>query len=241
MSPGRLDTPPPSTMATARLGARALTAAVVIALALLAAACGIPTEETVEVLPQTGHEELLQGTTSTTEPPPELLDAQFRIVSLYYIGIDSKLEVVERPMARPITGSELLGALETGPAPDEMVAYEELGILTTLLPTGLNGQFTERNEETGVQPVVVDSAAELRLLDDENRRIIVSQIVCTVLALNQPDIFGVEISDGEGPIPLTDNNAEPIQGPAELEDFNECRTGTDERAELAATPTSEDG
>lgn len=219
---------------------RALVAVVATVLSLLAAACGIPTEETVEALPQTGHEELLDGTTSTTEEPPELVNEDVKIVSLYFIGIDSKLEVVERPLARPVTGSALLGVLEAGPTTEERNAFAEVGILTTLLPSGLNGQFTESNPETGVQPVLVDPAAELRLLDDDTRRIIVSQIVCTVLLLRQPGIFGVEIFDGEEPIPLTDNNAEPIEGPAELEDFNGCQTGTEERAELATT-TSEAG
>lgn len=206
---------------------------------LLAAACGVPVNDEVQVLARDGHEELLDGTTTTTEPPPPSAGTPTKTVMLYFLGADNKLEVVQRAFPSPVTGAEVLTALEQGPVPAEAEPFEELGILTTLLPDGLAGAFGERNEETGVQRVNVDPKADFRLLDDVTRRLIVSQIVCTVLNLNQPGISGVEIFDGEEAIPLNDNDAEPIQGPAELADFDDCKTGTEERAELATTTTVE--
>lgn len=208
------------------------------AFALAATACGLPVNDEVEVLARDGHEELLDGTTTTIEAPPASEGAQMKIVMLYFIGADNKLEVVERAFTLPLTGPDVMTALAEGPTPLEAEPFAELGIVQTLIPEGLNADLGDRNEETGVQRVDVDPIAELRLQDDDNRRLVVSQIVCTVLSLNQPDIFGVEIYDGEEAIPLTDNDAQPIQGPAGIDDFDDCRTGADDRAELATTTTT---
>lgn len=198
------------------------------------AACGVPIDEEARVLDHEGHEEVLAGastTTSTTVPE----DDPF-VVTLYFVGQDDKLEVVERPYSEPPLINDVLANLEEGPTPDELDLFQEtVGNLKTLIPPGLSAELNGRDEDRGVQFILVDPEAMLRqLLDDEPpiARVAVKQIVCTVLqlpTLEDLGIDGVEIYDGEELLPLTDDAAQPLAGPATLGAFSNCVTGTEER------------
>ena len=217
---------------TARRGLAVALASV----ALAAAACGIPIDEDAKPLSQDGHEEALGGaptTTATTAPA----DDPF-LLNLYFVGPDNKLEVVQRPYSEGPTINDVLHDLEVGPTPEELDQVQEtLGNLKTLIPPGLSARLNGRDIDRGVQFIMVDPSAMLRQrLDDEpaNARVAVKQIVCTVLQAldDELGLRGVEIYDGDEILPLTDDNAQPLDGPATLEDFSNCRTGTEERNAL---------
>ncbi len=218
---------------------------VVLVLAGLASACGIPVSGEVQYLAQDDRQELLQGTTSTTLPPATGGSTTIDI-GLFFIGPDDKLERVIRQYPEAPKVNEVLADLEAGPLPAEIDQFEDLGTLQSLLPAGLSPVLGSRDEERGVQQVIVNPEAELRERLEEDLvtgRLIVSQIVCTILEVGLTNVTGVEIYDGEEAIPLSDNAAQPIIGPAMLEDFDNCTTGTQERQLLeeadADTETTE--
>lgn len=215
--------------------------AVIMGLAAVAGGCGLPESDQVEVLAQDDHRELLEGTTSTEVPVADPEDEEAPRVRLFFIGEDNKLESVIRSFREGSNKNDVLKALEAPPTAEEIAAYE--GILQTFLLDGLAPRFGEPNRETGSQPILVEDVGLRQRVEDQTDtgRLIVRQIVCTVLSLNLDDVVGVEIYDGEEPIPLTDNAAQPIIGPAELEDFDNCTTGTEEREAQLEAETEEDG
>ena len=205
----------------------------VMALAVIAASCGIPVSSEVDVLAQDEHIELLEGTTSTTAAVPDPDDPSSTPVVLFFAQ-DNKLESVTREFQVDAERNDVLIALENGPTQAELEQFEGQGVLQTFVPAGLNARFGAFDEALGTQQILVDPAAELRQRVEEQAdpgRLIVSQIVCTVLQLNLTGVEGVEIYDGEERIPLTDSAAQPIVGPAMLSDFNDCITGSEERQE----------
>lgn len=210
---------------------RPTVAGVVACLVMIAAACGFPVSDQVEYLAQDDYRELLDGTTSTIAPVAEPGESGSTPVSLYFVGPNNKLESVIRDFPVESTRNDVLSALEGGPLPSEIEQFEGPGILQTFVPGGLSAQFGALDDEFGAQRIIVDPAGELRQRVEEqvgDGRLIVSQIVCTVLRLNLAGVTGVEIYDGEEAIPLSDNAAQPIIGPAQLEDFDDCVTGTQE-------------
>ena len=94
-----------------------------VVIGLLASACGIPVSGQVEAIAPEGHEELLNGTTSTTEPIPEPEDTDVIGLQLYFIGPDDLLERVRRPFAEPAIIDDLLVALEQGPTTEEAALF----------------------------------------------------------------------------------------------------------------------
>lgn len=203
---------------------------------VVASGCGLPVSDEVEYLAQEDHLELLDGTTSTTAPVAEPGEPGNISVELFFIGQDDQLESVIRDLPDEAQRNDVLRALEIGPTQDEIDRFEGTDPLQSLVPAGLSAQFGTLDEDRGAQPIIVDPTAELRQRLEENpdtNRLIVSQIVCTVLRLNLAGVSGVEIYDGEEPIALSNNAAQLIIGPAQLEDFDNCITGTEERERLA--------
>ncbi len=219
------------------------TGAMAVCCSTVALSCGIPVSGEVEVLAQEEHLELLDGTTSTTVPVADPGAPDSTPVKLFFVGADSKLEFVVRDFTDDAKRNDVLNALESGPTVQEIEQFEGPVILQTFVPLGLSARFDQLDEETGAQRIVVDPEAGLRQDVEEQAadgRLIVSQIVCTVLELELPGVEGVEIYDGEEAIPLSDNAAQPIVGPAVAEDFGGCVTGAEERqAQLEAEAEAE--
>ncbi len=204
------------------------------------ASCGLPVSGEVETLPADEHRELLEGTTSTTLLVADPDESNSRRVKLFFVGPDDKLEFVIRSFPEGSVNNNVLEALELGPSEDEVAGFETL---QTFIPVGLAAQFDILDEERGSMPIIVDPIGELRRRveeDPEQGTLIISQLVCTVLNLNLTGVQGVEIYDGgEDPIPLSDNAVQPIIGPAQSEDFDNCITGTEEREQLAEEAQNE--
>ncbi|MGH1488244.1 MAG: hypothetical protein ACRBK7_02430 [Acidimicrobiales bacterium] len=200
--------------------------------ATIVAGCSLPVSDQVETLPASEHRELLDGTTSTTVLVAEPGESSSPPVKLFFIGPDDKLEAVVRPLPEDSVNNDVLRALEQGPIETEIAQFETL---QTFVPDGLAAQFGTVDKDRGSMPLIVDPGVELRRRVEEEPdqgRLIISQLVCTVLSLNLNDVLGVEIFDGgEEAIPLSDNAAQPIIGPAQAEDFDSCITGTEERQE----------
>lgn len=208
--------------------------ALVLGFLMLAAGCGLPVSDGVEVIPKDDHLELLEGTTSTTIAQADPEDDGVALIGLYFIGPDDKLERVIRPFPAGTTLDEVLAALEAGPLAEEIEA-SGLETLQTQLPVGLSASFGVLDEERQSQTVKVDPEGQLRVIVEEQPvlgRLIVTQIVCTALGLKLDDATGIIIDDGgEEPIVLSDINAEPLLRPANRSDFDDCKTGEQERAE----------
>ena len=206
-----------------------------LCVALLAVACGVPVSDQVELISAEGHEELLNGTTTTTEPIPEAADPETTPLDLFFIGADNKLERVTRPFTSPKI-VDVLAALENPPLPSELELFEDIGVLESRVPEGLSAIGGGKDIERGIQRIDVNPEVGLRVqLQEEpaSARLPIAQLVCTILNLPLPDISGVEIFDGEEePLQLSDTDAEPITGPATLEDFDGCKTGAEERLDL---------
>ncbi|MGI9596636.1 MAG: hypothetical protein ACR2QK_10775 [Acidimicrobiales bacterium] len=230
---------------TARWPSAVFVATVIAAtLSIVAAACGLPVNDEVDILAQDDHLELLQGTTSTTAPVAEPGEPGSVAVQLFFVGQDNKLESVIRELPDDAQRNDVLRALENGPTQDEIDLYEGPDPLQTFVPAGLSAQFGNLDEDRGAQRIIVDPAAELRQRLDESpdpNRLIVSQIVCTVLKLGLAGVSGVEIYDGDEPIDLSNNAAQLIIGPAQLEDFDNCMTGAEERDKLAEAEAEAEG
>lgn len=192
--------------------------------------CGLPVSGEVEYLENDEHLELLNGTTSTTVLVAEPGEEDSTPVRLFFIGPDGKLEFVVRPLPAESVNNDVLTALESGPIEAEIAEFETL---QTFIPAGLAAQFGTIDLERGSMPIIVDPEGGLRERlegEPDEARLIISQLVCTVLSLNLGGVQGVEIYDGgEDALPLSDNAAQPIIGPAKREDFGNCVTGTDER------------
>ncbi len=215
--------------------ARRRLAALAAGLALGAAACGIPEGEP-QALPREGREDLLEGTTTTTTTivgPSDNVTHR-----LFFIGPDDKLETIERTYPANVRINTVLKDLEQPPQPEEQPTDEEVGLLRSLVPDGLDATLLEEtpeDQERGVRMLQVAPVGGLRQLLDESPvqgRLVVSQVVCTFLRVSPEGTVGVEIRDDEGIIPLTDDAAQPINGPADEDDFGGCQTGTEEREEL---------
>ncbi len=208
--------------------------ALALGFGMVAAACGIPATDGVEIIDKQDHLELLEGTTTTTIPETDPTDDGAALVGLFFIGPDDKLERVTRAFPAGTTRDQVLEALQQGPVATEI---EESGLetLQTQLPVGLNPSFGAQDEERQTQTVEVEPEGQLRSIVEEQPvlgRLIVTQIVCTALGLELDDATGIVITDGgEEPIIFSDINAEPILGPVTRADFNDCQTGAQERAE----------
>ena len=218
-----------------------------LAVAVLIGGCSIQVDEGAQALSDEGHEEVLYGTsTSTSTTVPD--ESQAFLADLYFVGgPDNKVEMIQRPYPADTIINDILADLERGPNADELDAFSEIGNLSTFLPAGLSPKLGGRDEERGVQLVLVDPVADLRqqlVEDPPSARLAVKQIVCTLLhlpSIEKLGLTGVEITDGE-PIELTDDAAQPIVGPATLEDFGNCVTGSEERmAALLESEGQEDG
>ncbi|MEL6984367.1 MAG: hypothetical protein AAFO29_18210 [Actinomycetota bacterium] len=214
---------------------RSRVALALVGAALVVASCGIPTSEP-EALSQEGWEDLLEGTTTTTTIVAEAETVEF---SLFFIDADDNLETIERPYAVGVPVNAVLANLEEAPPqPEEQPTdEEEIGLLRSLVPEGLNATLLEEtpaDEARGVRILQVSPEAGLRqLLEDTpiQARLIVSQVVCTFLGIAPEGTVGVEIVDDQGEIQLTDNAAQVITGAASEDDFGGCMTGTEIRLE----------
>lgn len=206
-----------------------------VAAAAALAACGIPPTDDVEILDASEYQDLLEGTTSTVQVVADPEEEDPFGVRLFWIGPDNRLESVVRDLPQdPPLINEVLAVLELGPQPVDQEAFGDLGPLQTLLPPDLMPRVISQPDATK-HVIQVNPEAELRSLsanDPERFRLIVTQIVCTVMPISKDPITGIEFVDAEPePISLTDFAGQTITGPANEGDFDDCRTGADERAE----------
>ena len=211
-----------------------------MAVAVLGAACGIPTDDEPEVIAAAGHEDLLFGTTTTSTPSP---DDDIVNISLFFIGANGELESVSRPYEANPQVRTILVDLESAPREVEQEPFVDIGLLETAVPPGL--QATLLAEPQGsVRVLQVGSEVDFRqFLEAEppRARLAVSQLVCTFLNLGGFDeVDGVEIHDQGGMLDLTDSEGQVITGPATEADFNDCRTGTEEREAAEAEAEGEE-
>ena len=200
-------------------------------LLLFAAACGIPLDESAQVIndpPQELFDELAAATTSTAlaSTDPQI------ILRLYWHDEADELVIVRRGLARQPTPDEALAALTQGPTEEELRA-DRTTFIQVNFESLLDPKFTE--VEAGIATISVADEANLR---NSVNPIIAAEIVCTMLQFRNVD--GVEITDSAGKINLTDIGANPIEGAARLIHFDECLEPI-VPTQVNETPPSTDG
>ncbi len=188
-------------------------AAVAAGLLALAAGCGIPTQGEARAIedPPVALFEPLPTTTSTSLPDRDTI---YRL-RLYWHTDGGELVVRERIYGVSPTLSEALDELSAGPRTNEL-AEDPSTFYGVKFSPSVNPR--QDNVENGVAYILVsdDFRAE------ENRRLAAAEIVCTALQFNRVD--AVIIRDSQGEIPVTDINANPIEGPADASDFDNCES-----------------
>lgn len=182
----------------------------VAVLATLAGACGVPIDDTVEVIDTEEFAALTDPptTTVTVEPVPALEGDAF---ALYFINGTQELESVVRPFAEGTTLSGLVQALVEGPTADEQVE----SVLVTRLQPIADPRII--GNEDGTLTVLLADEAEVRT--DENLRSIFGQLVCTMGRLVGVDRVALE--DSEGPIPFSPGAGEP-RPTVSIEEYGTC-------------------
>lgn len=178
-------------------------------------ACGIPAEESAQIIDEPRPElfETVPETTSTTEPPP----GETVNLRLYWHTDRDILVIVNRAFSESPTIQEALEFLTQGPSLEEQ-GRNPTTFIQRKFNVSLAPRYLSLNLETGEATIQVADAALFR--EDTDRRIAASEIVCT--ALQYKNIDSVTIVDSLGIIPLTDLDAEPIDGPAMAVHYDEC-------------------
>lgn len=190
--------------------------------------CGIPAEDTAQIIDEPRPElfETIPETTSTTEPPP----GETVNLRLYWHTDRDILVIVNRAFSESPTIQEALDALTQGPSLEEQ-GRNPTTFIQRKFNVSLAPRYLSLDLETGEAIIQVADAALFR--DDTNRRIAASELVCT--AVQYKNIDSVTIVDSLGIIPLTDLDAEPIDGPAMAVHYDDCMP-----PEVPAADTDED-
>ncbi len=193
-----------------------------VVLGLVLSACSIPTDEAVQPLPTEGRQDLINGTT-TSSIAPDIPEENVKDVRLYFVGSTDQLERVVRAFPSEVKVPDILAALVQGPTSDEVN-------LTSRITSNLAPTSAGYDEETETQTIKVSSEANLRQTVEQEpaiARLIVSQIVCTVVNLRE-NISGVRLIDEtDEPIEVNDDLGQLITGSARASHFNDCKTGQD--------------
>jgi hypothetical protein len=205
-----------------------LTLAAVLAVALVLAACGVPTDGETRTL---GTPPFGLLTTSTTTPPSTVpLDEGFRL-TLYWVAPNDEI-VPGEPIGLPETPTfqEVVDLLTEGPpasGTNGSSASSRPGSATTAPPTmrtyiteGLNPEG-EDVEHRAVGPLVIqvqDGMLDVLVADrfrDESQatptrfRLAIAQLVCTVTQFENVD--GVRFFDSRGQLTLVNLEQNPIE------------------------------
>ncbi len=189
--------------------------AVLFALALIAAGCGVPTDNDVELINAEGFAALTDPETTDTTGATTPFLVEGDEFALYFINGNQELESVVRPFADGTTQADLVQALVDGPSEDEQA---DAVLVTRLQPTA--APRIVRNE-SGTLTILVADAAEVR--NDENLRDIFGQLVCTMGRLVGVDRLAVE--DSEGAIPFSPGDGEP-QPTVSIDEYGGCEPTT---------------
>lgn len=180
----------------------------------LVMACGLPAEESAQIIDDPRPElfETAPETPSTTEPPGETINLR-----LFWHTDRDILVVVNRAYSESPTIQEALDALTQGPSLEEQGRNP-----TTFIQRKFNVSLAPRSLSVNVESgeAVIQVADEALFREDTDRRIAASEIVCTALQFRNID--SVTIVDSLGAIPLTDLDAEPIDGPAMAVHYDDC-------------------
>lgn len=180
---------------------------------LLTAGCGVPTQESAQVIndaPPALFEDLPEPTVTTTpqNPGPGI------ILRLYWHTETGVLVRFERPLSEQPVPDEVLVNLAQGPTEEEQ-ARDPSTLVQRRFVADPPPQFLGVNGEGTARLRVADGIRET-----DNLRLAAAQIVCTTLQFTLID--SVILEDSQGDIPLTDNDANPIEGPAMASDFGDC-------------------
>ncbi len=197
-------------------------AVVVLGLFYILAGCGIANQEAKPVPADKVGEGVIKS--QSDKAIQAAGEGEFNL-RLYFVDQNNVLEMVPRNVAEEPTVQSALDALAENPLKEEL---ESFFFLDTKLMPGLSPQATEI-DENGNQVITVSSEpADLRQEardNPERAKLIFSQISCTVDWFQQQDgspINGIIITDEDGPINISNDNGELLEGAATPSDFNNC-------------------
>ncbi len=193
---------------------RSFLVAIAATVAGLVVSCGVPTHD-AEVI--AGVPDDVQGSLASSSTTTPLDEDESVGVRFYFHDENERMVRVVRRYPEPPRFQDTLRTLLEGPRDDEQnpPTFIQAAGTPALEPT-----FIDLDRETGTAFISVADDAGFR--EDENRRIAAAEIVCT--AVQYDNVQGIVISDSQGPIPLTDLGAQPIDGAATAADYDDCVT-----------------
>lgn len=196
-----------------------------LAVALVAASCGLQTEDQAQVLDEVQYD-LLATSTSTTSTT--VADRPVFTVSFFWhTAGDNRLRIVSRALAERPSAGLALSELVIGPLPEEL---EDNLDLQTRLDTSMEPLLTLSDD--GTYQIQIQWPAESALTTEQ-----AAELVCT--AAQFPEIDAVTIVNADGvPFTLSGDGAVAIAGPARASDFRDC---AEDLLPVGADPADEQG
>jgi len=188
-----------------RGSARAAAAVAVLVVALVTAACGIPTGGGPTAIAKSDVPfQLLNptpaGTVTSTLPPSVAVPEQ-----IYLVAPSQSLIAVARDVEIPATPSEVLGALLEGPTPTESAAG---------LETYLAGTRTQVTATVAAGIATVNfSVNPVQVVGPTIETIAIAQVVYT--ATEQPGVTGVSFEIAGQPIDVPTDSGADVAGPVD--------------------------
>lgn len=185
---------------------RILAVAVPVALVLLVGACGIaddgvPRELDESALPA----DLVEPPTTTSTT----IDVATSVIDVFLVD-DDRLAPVDREVASPVEPGDVIAQLLVGPTEDE----RESGLATQLSPG-----WAVRSADLAGRTLVIDLGPDtLEVLEGQNQRQAIAQIVFTVTGLPGVDDVLFQIEGNPRPVPTDDGEADG-ETPVDREDY----------------------
>ena len=184
-------------------------AGVVLAVGAIAAACGVPVQESprFERADRVPYD-LLDPPTTTTAPPPTVETAPHpSTTSLCFVTATGRLIVVQRATTTSDV-AVVVRLLEDGPTASE----QRFGLTTTITDPAL---VTSATASAGVAHVDLAPTSGETVSGAQN--LAVAQLVCTITA--QPGIGQVVFTLGGAPIEVPRGDGSLSAGPVTAEDY----------------------
>lgn len=215
-----------------RLGRRAMIA--MASIGLIGAACGIPTQESAEVLPDL-PESLLAATTSTIAVAED--ESRYELALFWHDG-QGRLRRIVRPTSLEPTPQEAVDALLGGPTAEENAANPAELIA---LDPGLGDLELDPVVNAPVDGIMTIDVGDTDFRELDNKRNAAAELVCTLTQFT--GVAGVLVSDSQpDPVVLVGSNSEAIEGPATRAHFGDCLTveeGPSPETTTSASPTTD--
>lgn len=198
--------------------------AIALAIAVVAASCGLQEEDQATALEEVQYD-LLDTTTSTTSTT--VADRpSFAVLFYWHTASDNRLRIVRRPLAERPSAGQTLSELVAGPLPEDL---EDNPDLQNQLDQSMEPRLTQIDDRTF--QIQIQWNAEEALTTEQ-----AAELVCTATQFAEIEAVTIVNADDE-PFTLSGVGAVAIAGPAKASDFGDC---AEEPAFIEVDPADEE-